>query len=180
MTVAPDMIGPDISHERWMREGLCRQQIQTGEAEAWWWYPERGMGPHGASRAIPVCEDCPVLEPCRAWGLRWERYGIWGGLTETQREKLRGAQVSKVCPECKTTFTTVRGRGGQQEATCSPECRELRRQRQRDESDLRRGIKVGVFKDAGHGTRKRYQRGCRCAACRKAERVYMRRRRTVA
>ena len=40
--------------------------------------------------AKAVCGDCPVLEECRAHALKWEEYGIWGGLTRGERVRLRG------------------------------------------------------------------------------------------
>ena len=39
----------------------------------------------GAAKA--VCIACPVLEPCREHALRVrEPYGVWGGMTEDERE----------------------------------------------------------------------------------------------
>lgn len=42
-----------------------------------------------AARAIAVCSGCAVLEQCRDYGIRYEANGIWGGLTETEREYRR-------------------------------------------------------------------------------------------
>jgi hypothetical protein len=33
-------------------------------------------GPEAVERAKAVCAACPVLEPCRAWGLLHERGGV--------------------------------------------------------------------------------------------------------
>jgi WhiB family redox-sensing transcriptional regulator len=40
-----------------------------------------------------VCSGCPVREQCRAWALAHpaER-GVWGGLTEADRRRLRKAR----------------------------------------------------------------------------------------
>ena len=40
-----------------------------------------------------ICSGCPVRERCRAWALAHpaER-GVWGGLTEADRRKLRKAR----------------------------------------------------------------------------------------
>lgn len=48
---------------------------------------------HDAAIAIAICrEECAVLELCLAHALeRPERYGIWGGLTEAERARLRRA-----------------------------------------------------------------------------------------
>ncbi|TDD08103.1 WhiB family transcriptional regulator [Saccharopolyspora terrae] len=45
-----------------------------------------------ARRAIAICERCPVLEACREKAVLHGELGIWGGTTETQREKIRAAR----------------------------------------------------------------------------------------
>ena len=54
-------------------------------------------GDRGASRRLreaaakAVCAECPVLSECRAHALAVrEPYGIWGGLSEDDREMLYG------------------------------------------------------------------------------------------
>jgi WhiB family redox-sensing transcriptional regulator len=38
-------------------------------------------------RAKEICRNCPVLMQCRSHALKVsEPYGIWGGLSETERE----------------------------------------------------------------------------------------------
>jgi WhiB family transcriptional regulator, redox-sensing transcriptional regulator len=45
-----------------------------------------------ASAAIAICETCPVRLHCLAFALeRNERYGVWGGLAEKERQKLSPA-----------------------------------------------------------------------------------------
>lgn len=39
--------------------------------------------------AIRVCETCHVKEQCLEYSLHWEQFGIWGGLTEGARERMR-------------------------------------------------------------------------------------------
>lgn len=36
-----------------------------------------------------ICGDCLHLDECLEWGLHHERYGIWGGTTAFDRDKLR-------------------------------------------------------------------------------------------
>lgn len=36
-----------------------------------------------------ICNACPVQVSCLDWGLYHEADGIWGGLTHTEREKVR-------------------------------------------------------------------------------------------
>ena len=35
--------------------------------------------------AKAVCDECPVLEPCRAWARENREYGFWGGESEEER-----------------------------------------------------------------------------------------------
>ena len=43
-----------------------------------------------ARQAKAVCERCPVREACLDYALAtWQRFGIWGGLTDGQRRHLR-------------------------------------------------------------------------------------------
>ena len=37
----------------------------------------------------PICMSCPIWEECLRWGFKNENYGIWGGLSEYERESFR-------------------------------------------------------------------------------------------
>jgi hypothetical protein len=52
------------------------------------WYPGRGarLDEHKA-----VCAGCPQLAPCRDWGIRHELYGVFGGLGQNERARIRRA-----------------------------------------------------------------------------------------
>ena len=41
------------------------------------------------AHAKHLCSTCPVLDDCRAHAIAHEQWGIWGGLTETEREAAR-------------------------------------------------------------------------------------------
>ena len=43
--------------------------------------------------ALKICAVCPVIEPCRQYGIETQSSGIWGGETEEQRAE-RGLPVS--------------------------------------------------------------------------------------
>jgi hypothetical protein len=43
----------------------------------------------GNRQAIAICKTCPKIDACLQYALVWEQYGVWGGTTETQRQKLR-------------------------------------------------------------------------------------------
>ena len=51
----------------------------------------------GAALAQSICADCPVRAPCAEHALTApERYGIWGGLTEDQRQRMRRARTRRM------------------------------------------------------------------------------------
>jgi ParB family transcriptional regulator, chromosome partitioning protein len=65
----------------WMVRGLCRQT----DPEAF--YPEKG----GSTREVKkICLACEVRQDCLQYAVeRDERFGIWGGLSERERRKLK-------------------------------------------------------------------------------------------
>lgn len=51
------------------------------------WFPEKGQSTREAKE---VCKQCPIRERCLTIALeRDERYGVWGGLSERERRKLK-------------------------------------------------------------------------------------------
>lgn len=67
----------------WQQEALCAQT----DPEAF--FPEKG----GSTReAKSVCVSCDVRDECLEYALaNDERFGIWGGLSERERRRLRRA-----------------------------------------------------------------------------------------
>ena len=69
----------------WQMRGACR-----GMDSAFFFHPEGERGPARANRearAKEVCRRCPVLEQCRRHALAvHEPYGVWGGLSESERD----------------------------------------------------------------------------------------------
>lgn len=39
--------------------------------------------------AKSLCAECPVKAQCAEYGIRWERQGIYGGISPRDRQKLR-------------------------------------------------------------------------------------------
>ena len=65
----------------WQAEALCSQT----DPEAF--FPEKGGSTRDAKR---VCSECPVSTACLDYALaKDERFGIWGGLSERERRKLK-------------------------------------------------------------------------------------------
>ena len=66
----------------WVGEALCAQT----DPEAF--FPEKGAK---NAEAKAVCDLCPVAAECLTYALdNNERFGIWGGLSERERRRLRG------------------------------------------------------------------------------------------
>ena len=69
----------------WQERALCAQT----DPEAF--FPEKGGSTREAKR---VCAACEVREECLAYALaNDERFGIWGGLSERERRKLKRRAV---------------------------------------------------------------------------------------
>lgn len=41
------------------------------------------------STALNICRKCSAREACMEYGLMYERYGVWGGMTEIERHRYR-------------------------------------------------------------------------------------------
>lgn len=72
----------------WMQHGACR------ELDSDIFFPQRGE-PTAPAKAI--CATCPVRTECLNFALdNFEKCGIWGGMSERERRKLRsGRAVAK-------------------------------------------------------------------------------------
>ena len=82
------MLNPDQEDETelsWQERSLCAQT----DPEAF--FPEKG----GSTReAKKVCIGCEVRAECLEYALAHdERFGIWGGLSERERRKLKKRAV---------------------------------------------------------------------------------------
>lgn len=79
--------GPLAELWEWQVQGACRSV--DGEL---FFHPEGERGPSKHTRdqqAKAICRDCPVLTQCREHAVRVrEPYGVWGGLSEDDREAL--------------------------------------------------------------------------------------------
>jgi WhiB family transcriptional regulator, redox-sensing transcriptional regulator len=67
----------------WFDDGLCAQT----DPEVF--FPEKGGSTKDAKK---VCLACPIQPECREYALTHEeRFGVWGGLSEKERRRLRQA-----------------------------------------------------------------------------------------
>jgi WhiB family redox-sensing transcriptional regulator len=71
----------DDNHLAWQADSLCAQT----DPEAF--FPEKGGSTRDAKK---ICASCEVKTQCLEYALaNDERFGIWGGLSERERRKLR-------------------------------------------------------------------------------------------
>jgi WhiB family redox-sensing transcriptional regulator len=79
----------------WQMQGACR-----GDDPSVFFHPEGERGPSRSSRdqaAKAVCARCPVIQQCAAHALAVrEPYGVWGGLTEDERESIYSGRTLKL------------------------------------------------------------------------------------
>jgi len=71
----------------WQDKALCAQS--DGEA----WFPEKG----GSTR-LPkqICRACPVRMECLDYAMEHDlRHGVWGGLSERERHRLKCARLKE-------------------------------------------------------------------------------------
>jgi WhiB family redox-sensing transcriptional regulator len=70
----------------WQRRAACRRPGVDPDG----FYPDKGGTTRPAKR---ICAGCPVKAECLAYALaNDERFGIWGGLSERERRRLRPAR----------------------------------------------------------------------------------------
>ncbi|NBW73054.1 MAG: WhiB family transcriptional regulator [Microbacteriaceae bacterium] len=71
----------DTNPLAWQRDAICSQT----DPEAF--FPEKGGSTRDAKR---ICLGCDVKQQCLEYALQNdERFGIWGGLSERERRKLK-------------------------------------------------------------------------------------------
>ena len=79
--------GPNADLWDWQLQGACRE-----ENPELFFHPEGERGPSRRNResaAKAVCSRCPVVTECASHSLAVrEPYGVWGGLSEDDRETI--------------------------------------------------------------------------------------------
>jgi WhiB family transcriptional regulator, redox-sensing transcriptional regulator len=92
MRLPPQLPGPNADVWDWQMRGLCR-----GVDSSTFFSPDGERGRARAEReqhAKDMCRRCPVIVQCRDHALAFaEPYGIWGGLSETERERLLAREI---------------------------------------------------------------------------------------
>jgi WhiB family redox-sensing transcriptional regulator len=71
----------EVDHPEWQDRALCAET----DPEAF--FPEKGGSTREAKR---ICSGCEVRAQCLEYALAHdERFGIWGGLSERERRRLK-------------------------------------------------------------------------------------------
>jgi WhiB family redox-sensing transcriptional regulator len=71
------------NHVNWYIDALCAQ------TDPEFFFPEKGASTREAKL---ICDACAVKDDCLDFAIiHDERYGIWGGLSERERRKMRRA-----------------------------------------------------------------------------------------
>lgn len=83
----------------WQSQGLC-----VGEDQEIW-FPSNDTD---AETAKQICRVCPVKSECRDFAIRHrEPHGVWGGLSETDRRRLKRngtTMLERRCTCCDRIF----------------------------------------------------------------------------
>jgi WhiB family transcriptional regulator, redox-sensing transcriptional regulator len=78
---SPSWMAPATADDAWRLDALCAET----DPEAF--FPDKGGSTREAKR---VCVGCAVRSECLEYALaNEERFGIWGGLSERERRRLR-------------------------------------------------------------------------------------------
>ncbi|WP_347060708.1 WhiB family transcriptional regulator [Blastococcus sp. HT6-30] len=84
----PAWTGDQAGEDAWRQDALCAET----DPEAF--FPDKGGSTREAKR---VCTGCPVRAECLEFALaNDERFGIWGGLSERERRRVRLQRRSSI------------------------------------------------------------------------------------
>ena len=80
-----------------MREPRQYEAPLCAQVDGELWFPEKQEGnPRGLRLAKELCGKCNHRLECAEWGIHYERFGIWGGLTNFQRNAIRRKRKIKL------------------------------------------------------------------------------------
>jgi WhiB family transcriptional regulator, redox-sensing transcriptional regulator len=94
MTLPKQLPGPNADLWEWQVQARCR-----GVDSSVFFHPEGERGRARVRRELrakEVCRLCPVITQCREHALGvGEPYGVWGGLSESERDLLINQYVRR-------------------------------------------------------------------------------------
>lgn len=59
------------------------------------WFPDKSDSSREMYLAKSICASCTHKVDCLEWALQYERFGIWGGTTDSQRASIRRMRKNK-------------------------------------------------------------------------------------
>lgn len=65
---------------------------------------QKGMVDGEYRYARKVCETCPHKMECAEWGIANETYGMWGGLSPVDRNRLRKLRRIPITPKANISY----------------------------------------------------------------------------
>lgn len=150
----------------WLEQAACRG------VDVNVFYPsDADKNPSCYKEARRLCAGCPVIAPCLADALATEparswRFGMRGGLTPKERNRIAHAPEKPLCEVC---LHPIVGRGNGAK-TCSARCAKIREARymrawQRQYRNNGKPNPIGK-----HGGIRMAQSGCKCFACKNRRR----------
>lgn len=92
---------PTAEEIDWQLRGLCRGKDYDPQL----WTPNPPNVERQQKEAAKLCKrHCPVIQQCRDWALEHhELYGVWGGMTESERDEVWNGGRKRKRRECKVT-----------------------------------------------------------------------------
>lgn len=70
------------SDDAWMTEAICSATNPDD-----WFVDEQHI--HAIAMLRMICSECPVITQCREYALKRHAYGFWGGMTQSERSRIR-------------------------------------------------------------------------------------------
>ncbi len=67
------------SYNSWVKRGRCRNE----NASPAMFFPDKSI-----AKGRRFCSECPVRVQCKTYAIVHDEYGIWGGTTRFERERL--------------------------------------------------------------------------------------------
>lgn len=97
-------------------DGALCTEVDSGDM----WFPSKGESNRDAKT---ICRACPVRDACLQWALEHdERFGVWGGLSERERRRLRPPAPREVRTHC--TYCDAAFQAAKHARYCSVSCRQ--------------------------------------------------------
>lgn len=86
----------------WRDDAACRRE----DPAIFFASPLTAAGQAAVKQAVAICRDCPVIQQCGRWAYETRQpFGVWGGLSETERRAMlrrHGVRIKDTDPDTET------------------------------------------------------------------------------